>query len=134
MRLQSLLGALLCVCVASCGGGGPCTVIGLNVTPKNSTANHSAASPGNAIQFFATTVVPSGCVNTANASDAQSLPRVTWSVSDPVNVSISNTLDGTAGTATCLNATAGAITVTASFPPSPTQSKQVAGTAKLTCN
>ena len=132
MKLQLLLCAPLCVLLSSCGGDLGCGMIGMTVLPANATAGHNAAPPGNAVQFFAAPVNPGACPAPANIPVA--LLRPNWSVSDAVNVSISNTQDATNGTATCLNATAASVTVTATLPKSPTQNKTFVATAKLRCN
>jgi len=71
----------------------------------------------------------SGCAGTAaNLSD------VVWSVSDTVNVSISNAQDTTYGVATCVGATSGPVTVTATLPAAKNHGKTVSGSGQLTCN
>ena len=129
MKLQPLVGALLCVFLASCGGDG-CKMTDIVAQPANATADHNAASPGNTTQFFAHAVVPGAC------STAAVLLQPDWSASDAVNVSISSAKDATNGTATCMNATAAPVTVTATLPASSPQSqgKTFVATAKLTCN
>ncbi|HET7873702.1 MAG TPA: hypothetical protein VFL42_14395 [Terriglobales bacterium] len=60
---------------------------------------------------------------------------VTWSVSDQVNASISNTNDQTYGTATCIGATTGPVKVTATTTDGRlTGGGAASGTATLTCN
>ena len=107
-----------------------CFITGMNVFPTATTLNHNAAAPANSQHFDAfETSAPAGC-NVTLAS----LQNVTWTVSDPVNVSISNShdqLNVNYGTATCVNAAASPITVTAT---APSNGSNVSATATLTCN
>jgi len=113
-----------------CGGKSTtmCKINSINVSPATATVNHAAAPPANTQKFAAFIASePSGC-----AFILSNLPNATWSVSDPVNVSIANPPDPASGTATCKAATAGAITVTATVPAG--DGTNVANTAALTCN
>jgi hypothetical protein len=133
------LGLLPSMAVIACGGKGAagtpsgtldCTVRALSVIPQNAAASHISSAPGNQQQFSAGPNMPMGCIPPPLPFDF-----ATWSVSDPVNVSISNALDSTRGTATCLGATAGAVKVTASANDSRLAGgATVTGTASLTCN
>lgn len=133
------LALLPSLAVIACGGKGTagtpsgtldCTVRALSVIPQNAAANHIASAPGNQQQFSAGPNMPMGCIPPPLPFDF-----ATWSVSDPVNVSISNAVDSTRGTATCLGATAGAVKVTASANDSRLAGgATVTGTASLTCN
>lgn len=114
--------------ILACGDSRICVIVSLDVSPASATVDHNVASPGNSVQFFAFGQGPNGC-----GAAGASLPDVTWSVSDAAHVSISNTADATFGTATCMHATASAVTVTATRPAT-SSSKQIAGTATLTCN
>jgi hypothetical protein len=136
MQFSHLACWLLCAFVAGCGGGSlDCSLTGVSVSPATTIADHNAVSPGNTARFFAFGMVPSGCVSTAKAAIPQAAMRdVTWSVSDPENVSVSNVDDDTYGTATCLHSTSAPVTVTATLPASATQRTMLVGTAKLTCN
>lgn len=134
MRLQSrfllALSTLGCFAISGCGGNTTttgCKILAINVSPATATADHAAAPPGNTQHFDAFIAkVPPGCAFiTGNIFDA------VWSVSDPVNVSVSNT-DPTRGTATCKAATAGAATVTATADAG--DGTRVTNTASLTCN
>jgi len=126
----------ICATVSGCGGrGNPpnCIVTALNISPAAATANHVSASPGNQAQFFgtdATNLLPPGCssvgVTQAMRTDLK------WTTSDPANVSIGNTAGVNYGLATCNNATAAAVTITATGPNA--NNDTIAGTAKLTCN
>jgi len=124
LKLVLLIAAIL---------GGPgcsqqtCRLTGLSVTPPTATADHLAAAPGNQVQFFANAVLPKGCATAACVNCSGQ----TWTVSDTVNVSISNN-PGNNGTATCLGATNGAVTVTATAPVG-TTTQTVIGTATLIC-
>jgi hypothetical protein len=129
MKAYYLVCGLLCVLLTSCGGGDlGCAMTGIVVSPGSATADHNATAPGNGKQFFALSVVPHGCAVTAVVLQPN------WSVSDGVDVSISNVHDGSDGTATCVNATPGQVTVTATLPKSATQSKTFVASAKLKCN
>ncbi len=110
---------VLGLCMVSIGcGSDVCPVVGIAITPSSGTADHSAPPLGNRQHFFATAQVlgTPACSRSSSASDAQHiniLTDVAWSVSDPVNVTIGNTQGPTFGTATCIRATAGPVTVTA---------------------
>lgn len=120
----------------ACGTNTNCALSGVRISPQSATANHNALAPANSQQFTAFPEVPNGC-----AISQSNLVNATWSVSDPENVSISNAHDLTYGLATCVNATAGPVTVTATAPtgnttpPCPDCPVQVSvsGTASLTC-
>src|SRR5215471_13792799 len=120
---------LLSLAGAGCGGSGnhDCNMTAVSISPASAIANHSAAPPGNQQRFIPGPVLPPGC-------PPPPLPFgfATWSVSDPVNVSISNAKDQTNGVATCMAATAGAITVTATATNG--NGTTASGTAMLTCN
>ncbi len=122
--------------VAGCGGrGNPpnCIVGSLNISPATATANHVSASPGNQAQFFgtdATNLLPAGCVSVAITQAMRT--DLKWATSDPASVSIGNTAGVNYGLATCNNATAAAVTITATGPNA--NNNTIAGTAKLTCN
>ena len=115
---------------AGCGGGDPpCSPIpGVRVSPQSATVDHQAAPPGNSQKFLAFGVASAGCV-----VPLSNLLNVTWSVSDTTNVSISNANDATFGTATCLGATSGPATITATLLASANNGQSVSGTAALTC-
>jgi len=105
-----------------------CDLTALSVTPSGATADHAVSSPGNQVQFFASPVTKSQCA----AAACVNCWGQTWTVSDAVNVSISNeSLDN--GTATCLGKTNGEVTVTATAPIASKSTQTVTGTAKLTC-
>jgi hypothetical protein len=110
----------------SWGSDKTCQLVGLTVSPATATADHAAVPPANQVQFFAAAKVPKGC----SIIQCVNCFRQTWSVSDPVKVSISNNASDN-GTATCLGATNGAVTVSATAPVGSNQT--VTGTASLTC-
>src|SRR5215831_4719372 len=96
MRLQQsllLLSALGCFAISGCGGqtssSSSCQILAINVSPATATVDHAAAPPANTQHFDAFIAkAPPGCAFiTGNVFDA------VWSVSDPVNVSISNAQD-----------------------------------------
>ncbi|PYP90412.1 MAG: hypothetical protein DMG65_11910 [Candidatus Angelobacter sp. Gp1-AA117] len=119
---------LFCLLITGCGGSHTpmgCIQTGIAITPQTATADHNVASPGNSVHFIADGKF-TGCV-----PPPAILTNVTWSVTDTVNVSISNAPDQTFGLATCKGATAGATTVTATGPlPNGTMTS---ATASLTC-
>ncbi|HEY6968831.1 MAG TPA: hypothetical protein VJA94_06495 [Candidatus Angelobacter sp.] len=124
------LSLLVVVFHAGCGGTAPpdCSVaVGLKVAPQTATADHSAAPPGNQISFVALDMPPASCPPTPGA------PRLdlTWSVSDPGNVTIGNTQGVDYGVATCKNASANPATVTAAG--TNKLKMPINGTASLTC-
>ena len=127
--LVSAVGIIFSTAFSGCGGNtSSCKITAINVSPTTATVSHTAPSPGNT-QHFAAFAASStnGC-----AIQQSNLTSVIWSVSDQVNVSISNTQDATFGTATCNGATAGAISVKATL--SQTDFAPVTSTASLTCN
>ena len=111
----ALLIALPGLWLTGCGGkiqASNCTVTGIKVTPATATADHTAAAPMNSQHFTAFPIFgPAGSCIALNTAVA--LNNVTWSVSDPVNVTISNVQGPDYGTATCKNATAAPATITA---------------------
>lgn len=123
---------LLYFATLGCGGKSPitlaCKITAINVFPTSATISHTASPPGNTQYFdaFASAVTP-GCVLTQG-----NLTTATWSVSDNINVSISNVQGATFGTATCNGATSGATTVTATVPAG--DGTSVTNNASLTCN
>jgi hypothetical protein len=117
-----------------CGGSSnptpACFITGINVFPQTAVVDHSATAPGNSQQFLAfQSSAPPGC-----AFAAAALQNAVWTVSDPVNASISNAHDQSNtnyGRATCINAAASPITVTATVPSG--NGGDVSATAILTC-
>src|SRR5215469_10110308 len=102
--------------VAGCGGSATpsgCSITGINVFPPAATVDHTAAPPANTKHFdaFISSAAPAGC-----GFQLGSLQDAVWTVSDPVNASIGNQVNVNYGTATCMNAAASPITVTATVP------------------
>ena len=128
MRMQALWSVAVFLAglgLLGCGTAAPnCdSQLVFAVSPATGTADHAAKAPGNQQQFQdvgSYRAAKPGCAVPALAV----LQQADWTVSDPVNVSISSAKDGTNGLATCLGATPGPVTVTASG---------VATTATLTC-
>lgn len=122
--------ASLIVLITGCGSSIDCSVAkALDVSPQTATANHAAAPPGNQVSFVASDAPPASfCPPTPGPIRMD----VKWSVSDPVNVTIGNTLNVDYGVATCKNATAGPITVTATG--TNKRGATITGTAQLMCN
>ncbi len=123
---------MLYLAIVGCGGPSPiilaCKITAVNVSPASVTISHTAPPPGNTQHFdvFASAVT-SGCVVSQS-----NLTNGTWSVSDNINVSISNVQGSTFGTATCNGATSGPVTVIATVPAG--DGTNVTNTASLTCN
>jgi len=107
-----------------------CSLTAFSISPSTATADHTAAAPGNSVPFFAGPVLPKGCVVAIPA--CVNCWGQTWTVTDSVNVSISNNPSDN-GTATCLGATSGAVTVTASLSVAGKSTRTVTGSASLTC-
>ena len=82
-------------------------------TDSNSAPDHTAAPPGNQELFQAGigSDFGPGCVT----PQVEALTRAQWTVSDPINTSISSANDSTNGLATCLGATTGNATVSATL-------------------
>src|ERR1700674_5748094 len=89
-----LLSALIATC---CGTSSDTCVITTGIAPQNATADHSAAAPGNEVQFSLSSSVKGNCPLSPDLVGV-------WSTTDPVNTTISNQAP-TQGLATCLNAT-----------------------------
>jgi len=103
----TLLLVAIALVAAGCGNQN-CQMTGLSVIPTSASADHPLATPNNQIQFSATSVVPKGCSSVACVNCSGQ----TWTVSDPVNISISNG-PGNNGMATCVGPTNAPVTVTA---------------------
>jgi len=143
--MKMLLPFLLCTLgLAGCAvqpaaNAGKCTIIQvLNVAPKSKPAagqpDHSLAPPGNQEQFtavvnFAAANDESGCAIPALGY----LAEPTWTVSDPLDVSISSAQDATNGLATCTGATAGAATLTATTQTTSQPPSTLTATTTITC-
>jgi hypothetical protein len=90
----------------------------------------SPRSAGKQVRFaaFGSGLI-AGCTSTQS-----NLMNVTWSVTDAQNVTISNTKDVTFGVATCVNATSGPVTVTATLSSDLNNGVPARGTSTMTCN
>ena len=132
------MGAGLCAAglLAGCGAGAPNCGGGdlvLQVSPAAATVDHLAAHPGNEAHFsgVATYIAAAGCP----VSSIAMLEYAIWTNPDPVHIQISSANDETNGTAVCLGATAGAVTLTGAFAPQsvPPTATTTAKTVLLTC-
>lgn len=104
-------------------GGTVCSFQSLNLSPTT-----ASISVGTSQQFLAFgNSRPMGC-----AAAASNLSTVTWSVSDAVNTTLSNT-NGTA-TVTCVGHTSTSVTVTATLSSAQNHGHTITGAASLTCN
>jgi hypothetical protein len=121
-RMVSLTCLLaLAACLGGCGGasmsdcGGYFFVV--TVTPTSAVVNHLASPPKNQIQFHATgrATAPPGC---GFPADLEVVEYAAWSNPDSKDIQISSANDSTNGTAVCLNATNGSVTLTGTFSPS----------------
>jgi hypothetical protein len=127
------ISSLLCGCGTN---GNPCvTGNSFVVSPYSSTnvANHASAAPANQVRFVAASGVivlsGSGC---AVPNVMHTVPAA-WTTSDPKDVIISSASDDTNGTATCVNATDGPVTVTATAPVGATVYTPKTASTTLTC-
>jgi len=137
LRSRSCLGAgvmvatlTLSLVISGCGAqiAVACKIDTIGTAPRIATLNHSAPPPGNTQHFDAFIESgTSGCLFVAS-----SLANVTWSVSDPVSVSISNVHDQTNGTATCRAPSPVPVTITATAPAG--DGTLVSHSASLTCD
>jgi hypothetical protein len=114
-----------------CGAASPnCTLTPeLGLSPASATANHAAAAPGNQQKFTADegfTTAQAGC----GVPQIVALVYPAWTVSDPLDVTISSAQDQTNGLAKCVNATAGPVTLTATEGIGPTALQK---SVQLTC-
>jgi hypothetical protein len=100
----------------------------LAVGPASATPDHSATPPGNQAQFQAT-VAPYSSNPSCPIPQYILLLQPTWTISDPLDAQISSAA-GTNGVATCMNAAANPITVSASYTSNGTTQTK---TATLTC-
>ena len=120
MKTSVLFLATIFFGVACTGCGGSSTnncVITANVLPASASADHNLASPGNQVQFSASSTVSGNCPLIADTLG-------TWSTSDPGNTSIDST-----GLAKCLGAT----TTPATISNSGTVRGRTFTSATLTC-
>ena len=125
-----VVGLLLTVPFTVSCGFHVCFIGSINLSPQFATVDHRAVAPGNSQVFV---VFQSGAPSGCRFTNAILLDAV-WSVSDPVNVSISNSHDQNNinfGRATCINATVSPVNVTASVPSG--NGNDVIATATLEC-
>jgi len=130
--LPFLLLLLLVMFNAGCGGTSAqqpdcSTAVALGIVPSSGSADHAAASPGNKVSFFASDVLPQGCIPRPGPIRHD----LHWTVSDTTNTTIGNTPNVDDGLATCANATPAPVTVTATGPNE--RGTTISGTATLTC-
>jgi len=128
LRLASGFFAAVLVSVGCGDSQQNCDLTALLISPTKATADHAVSAPGNHVQFFAGPVVKGQCALVACVN----CWGQTWTVSDPINVSISNDANDN-GTATCMGATNGAVTITATAPVAGKSTQTITGTATLTC-
>jgi hypothetical protein len=131
--LAAIVLGLLCGCGTN---SNPCVLgnsFGIGSSSPSDTANHASTPPANQVKFSAYSapfvVSGTGCalpqyVATVNAS---------WTTSDTKDVTISSAADATNGTATCVNATDGPVTVTATAPTGALDYTPKTSTATMTC-
>jgi hypothetical protein len=104
----------------------------VTVAPLSAIADHSAAPPGNQVQFIATAapVAPPGCP----LPEWMARVYAAWSNPDPADITISSANDSTNGMATCKAPTRGAVTLTGTFSSVPLNPNQpVTKSVQLTC-
>lgn len=119
---------------------GLCSLLPLFLTGCDGTTTFCfvstlGASPQSAIVVVGSSqkFVASGTTTLACTFQSDPATSVVWSVSDSVNVSISNSPGASFGTATCLGATGGPVAVTATLGAEKNGGKQVAASSTLTC-
>ena len=94
---------LSCLLMAACGAASNTCTVTTNIVPPTATADHSAAARANQVQFAAVSSENGNCPKFPDRAGI-------WSVSDPVDATISNQ-PPTQGLATCLNATSTPATI-----------------------
>jgi hypothetical protein len=130
MRLLLPL-ALASAALTGCGVASPgCTITdAFGVGPLTATANHSAAAPGNQVQF-SSYISPKPSAANCAVPNWIIAARPNWTNPDPLDISISSATDATNGTAVCNSATSGPVSLTASVGTGATPSTI---TVQLTC-
>jgi hypothetical protein len=123
--------AAVTVVLTGCGAASPNCTVGLatySIYPSTGSADHTAASPGNQVQFFAATSYSyePGCP----VPEVVRAPFGFWTSSDPLHITIDSSETNTNGLATCTGSTNGAATLTAV---SSTAANAMKATATLTC-
>ena len=129
--------AAILVAVCGCAGNGTfgnCTLYSVvNVSPTSATVNHAAAPPANQVQFVGTGTYAAQGSHCAIPELAW-IAYGTWSNPDPTDIQISSADNFTNGTAVCLAATNGAVTLTGTFPATGLGGAQsVTQSVQLTC-
>lgn len=120
------LAASVLLLAGATGCGDDCsTIISLTISPQSVAIPHSAMPPGNTQQFSAFAGYRCGMHTASSLGHG-----VIWETSDPVNTSITG--DGTA-TLTCINATGGPVTITATTAALPGPTHAVSGTTNVVC-
>jgi hypothetical protein len=133
--------AVIAVCIGLAGcatqAPAPCVYsfsLGIQSSSGTLTADHTLAAPGNQVTFQAVSgaeaVSGSDCPIPLVVADVSG--SAVWTVSDPLDVQLSGTAPNAISgeVATCVNATADPVTVTASYT---NQGVTKTGTAQLTC-
>ena len=124
--------ALLPLAGCSAATGTDCNSAPLvyNITPASGTANHIAAAPGNQVKFTALESVNYPAGYDCPIPSFVFTPFGLFTSSDPINVTIDSSQGPTNGVATCVGATNGPVTLTAT---SSTGTSSLTATATLTC-
>ena len=139
MRLIGLIALVSTAGFFGCAGGAgpmPCaTTFVIDVSPSTVTADHMGAAPANQVVFMdvGSSPAPGQPTSGALCAYSQIISSVTWTSSDTLNVQLVTMpmpSGGTMVTATCMNATNGPVTITATQKSSGLQGT---GTATLTC-
>jgi hypothetical protein len=100
--------------------------------PVTGAADHSAAPPGDRFQFQAVGgeyVVSGHCAVTALVGPV----NLNWTSSDPADITMDSSPGTANGTATCVNATNGSVTVTGTPPAGSGIFEPTDVTALMTC-
>lgn len=109
--------------IEGCGSGGTaqdqqCTVsYPLTVTPLAATLDHMSVGTANQVQFRGIAYAVSVPASCPQRTDLEALEYATWSNPDSADIQISSAYDASNGLASCINATAGAVTITGTFMP-----------------
>lgn len=130
MRLLLPL-TLASAALTGCGVASPaCTLTDtLIISPLTATASHTAAAPGNQVQFFSE-IAPKPSAANCPVPEYVIAARPAWANPDPLDITISSAADATNGTAVCNSATSGPVSLTASVGSQATPSTI---TVQLTC-
>ena len=138
-RLLFTISLALALASNACGGysgnSSNCFISSLSVSPPTAIADHNLFPPGNSQQFSAFVGQAS---SSACAYMQSNLTNVMWTVSDPANATIGNSMTGNPqtdnfGLATCMHSSSAPITVTATLPPGANSGHTATGAATLNC-